>query len=76
MKRLILAIRRAWAMFKVRSLDLQLQSQNTVMQATTDTDLLIEISAARRETQADLLKARQKYSALLPIGTVKVWEIA
>lgn len=75
LKSVLLALRRAPVLFNIRALEIQLQSQNTAIQQTTDTDLLLEMIDARRETRDELAMARRQYSALLPVGVVKVWAI-
>ena len=72
---MIRAIRRAIALFRIRSLEIQAQAQSDAIASVSDGDLYQDISAARRITSKELASARANYTALLPVGQRKTWSI-
>lgn len=76
MKNIIKAIRRAMANFQVRSLEATLQGQNDALEMVRDPLTRQCIALARMTTQRELAKARVRYSALLPVGDRRVFEVA
>lgn len=76
MKSIVPAIRRALAIFRIRSLEIQLDGQNQAMQFVTDEDTRFAISLARINTRAALLRERQRYIALLAPGERPIWRAA
>lgn len=69
-------IRRALALFKARSLEIELQGQNDAMQSVSCPETRIAISLARQQTRRALVAARASYLALLPSGNRRTWEVA
>lgn len=73
---MILSARRAFAKFRVRSLEIQLHGQNESLQTVRCEETRLAIFLARRITQRALVKARADYNALLPVGERKTWSEA
>lgn len=73
---MIAALRRAIALYKVRSLEIQLAGQCEAMQLVECPETRIAISLARIKTSAALLQARQRYIGLLPPGNRPIWKTA
>lgn len=71
-----LYIRRAVALFLVRSLEIRLHDQISALQVVTDRDVRDQITAALRVTRRELAAARANYIALLPPGTRRTWAFA
>ena len=77
MKTNILAvIRRAVALFRIRSLEIQLDGQNQAMQCDLDEETRIAISLARVHTRRQLAKERGNYLSMLPVGERRTWRAA
>lgn len=70
------AIRRGIALFRIRSLEIQLDGQNQAMQMVDDEETRIAISLARAATRRQLVAARAEYQALLPAGERRTWRTA
>lgn len=76
MRRLTIAIRRLFALFLVRSLEIRLHDQNNAIASVTDADVLMAVIAARNITRRELAKARADYQALLAPGERITWQHA
>lgn len=61
-------IRRAFAKWKMRSLEIDLHGMNEAMQYVQDEETRIRISLARERARRALVIARAEYLALLPAG--------
>lgn len=70
------AIRRAAALFRIRSLEIQLDGQNKAMQSDLDEETRIAISLARVHTRRQLAKERGDYLSMLPAGERRTWRTA
>lgn len=73
---MIRAARRAFALFRIRSLEIQLHGMNDAMQLVTDEETRIAISLARHQVRRDLTEARANYNKLLPPGERRTWSMA
>ena len=73
---IVLSARRAFAAFKVRSLEIQLQGMHDVMQMPIDEETRITVSLARQQVRHDLTAARANYIQLLPPGQRRTWSTA
>lgn len=76
MKRLIILVRRAIAVFRVRSLEIQLDGHVTALDQVRDPSTQIDIINSKRATQHELLAARRTYLGLFPPGVRKTWDRA
>lgn len=70
------AIRRGFALFRLRSLEIRLHDMNEAMQCVEDEETRIAISLARAQTRRDLKAARDEYLSLLPAGKRRTWQSA
>lgn len=75
MTTLINAIKRAYLMFMIRSLERELHDQRTAAMAAHK-DHIARIILAESETREELAKFRSAYTALLPVGEINVWPMA
>lgn len=76
MSRLFLAIRKAWALLRIRLIEIHLDDLNKAMRKVRDEETRIYLALQRRVTQRELVHARIKYNDLLPPGERHVWTIA
>lgn len=76
MRRLMTALRRAIALYQVRTLEITLDGQHQALQSIRCRDTRACIEAARRITERELATARAKYIALLPVGERRTWGMA
>jgi hypothetical protein len=72
MNLLLKVLRRAWARFLMRCLEIELHERTEALR-TVPTDELAALCQSRRRTQRELLAARQRYIATLPPGTCPTW---
>lgn len=75
MRRLIFTLRRALARVRIRCLEIELHDRTQALRHVTS-DQLADLCKSRRQTQRDLLAARQKYIALLEPGDCPTWRVA
>lgn len=75
MRRLIILARRAWALFVMRSLEIELHDRTNAM-AWVPYSEIADLCRSRRRIQGELLRARQRYIATLPPGTCPTWRTA
>lgn len=75
MTRLIILLRRAWSMFLMRCLEVELHDRTQALR-TVSHENLPTLCRSRRRTQRELLAARQRYIATLPPGTCPTWRTA
>lgn len=75
-QRMFVAIRRAAAWFRARSLETTLQGQNDALEFVRDAETRQHIILARSVTQRELAKARADYISLLPVGDRPTFEVA
>lgn len=72
---LINAIKRAYLLFMIRSLERELHDQRTAAMAAHK-EHIARIMLAESETREELAKFRSAYSSLLPVGEINVWPMA
>ena len=72
---LINAIKRAYLLFMIRSLERELHDQRTAAM-TAHKYHIARIIIAESETREELAKFRSAYTALLPVGEINVWPMA
>ena len=72
---IINAIKRAYLLFMIRSLERELHDQRTAAMAAHK-DHIARIIIAESETREELAKFRSAYTALLPVGEINVWPMA
>ena len=75
MSRLLMLSRRAWALFVMRSLEIELHDRTNAM-AWVPYSEIADLCRSRRQTQRELLAARQNYIALLEPGDCPTWRVA
>jgi len=75
MRRLIATLRRALARVRIRCLEIELHDRTQALRHVTP-DQLAGLCRSRRQTQRELLAARQKYIALLEPGDCPTWRVA
>ena len=75
MTALLNALKRAYLLFMIRSLERELHDQRTAAMAAHK-DHIARIILAESETREELAKFRSAYTALLPIGEVNIWPMA
>lgn len=76
MQRLIIAVRRALAWHRMRSLEVALHDQNESLRYIGSHEARAQIDLARARTQRELAKARAEYIALLPPGKRLTFRVA
>lgn len=69
-------LRRTLALYKVRSLEIQLDGMNQAMQTVTCNETRLAISVARITVRRELAEARANYIKLLPPGQRRTWRAA
>ena len=69
------ALKRAYLLFMIRSLERELHDQRTAAM-TAHKDHIARIIIAESETREELAKYRSAYTALLPVGEINVWPMA
>ena len=72
---LINAIKRAYLLFMIRSLERELHDQREAAMFAAE-DQIARIILAESETREELAKFRSAYTALLPVGEINVWPMA
>lgn len=75
MRRLIVTLRRALARIRIRCLEIELHDRTQALRDVTP-DQLAGLCRSRRQTQRDLLAARQNYISLLEPGDCPTWRVA
>lgn len=70
------ALKRAWLMFKIRSLETTLDGQNRALRMVSCHTTRWKIEAARIETKRGLATLRAAYSRTLPPGQMALWRLA
>ena len=75
MTRLLIAARRAWALFLMRCLEIELHDRTQALRSVSAHDLPA-LCQSRRRIQRELLAARQRYIATLPTGVCPTWRTA
>jgi hypothetical protein len=75
MIRLLILARRAWALFTMRSLEIELHDRTNALRYVA-ADRLPVLCRSRRRIQRDLLAARQRYIATLDPGECPTWRVA
>ena len=75
MRRLLILARRAWALFAMRSLEIELHDRTNALRHVP-ADRLQALCRSRRRIQRDLLAARQRYIATLDPGDCPTWRTA
>ena len=69
------ALKRAYLLFMIRSLERELHDQRTAAMAAHKAHIA-RIILAESETREELAKFRSAYTALLPVGEINVWPMA
>ena len=69
------ALKRAYLLFMIRSLERELHDQRNAAM-TAHKDHIARIILAESETREELAKFRSAYTALLPVGEINVWPMA
>ena len=69
------AMKRAYLLFMIRSLERELHDQRTAAMAAHDSQIA-RIVLAESETREELAKFRSAYTSLLPVGEINVWPMA
>jgi hypothetical protein len=75
MKRLLTLARRTWSLFLVRRLEIELHDRTQALRYV-GSEQLAGLCKSRRQTQRELLAARQRYTATLPPGVCPTWRTA
>lgn len=75
MSTLFNALKRAYLLFMIRSLERELHDQRSVAMTAPDSQVA-RIIIAESETREELAKFRSAYTALLPVGEINVWPMA
>lgn len=75
MRRLIAALRRALALYRIRCLEIELHDRTQALRYV-GSEQLAGLCKSRRQTQRELLAARQRYIALLEPGDCPTWRTA
>ena len=75
MSTLFNALKRAYLLFMIRSLERELHDQREAAM-TAHKDHIARIIIAESETREELAKFRSAYTALLPVGEINVWPMA
>ena len=75
MSTLFNALKRAYLLFMIRSLERELHDQREAAMAAHK-DHIARIIIAESETREELAKFRGAYTALLPVGEINVWPMA
>jgi hypothetical protein len=75
MSRMLILVRRTWALFVMRCLEVELHDRTQALR-TVSADRLPELCRSRRQAQRELLAARQRYIAFLEPGDCPTWRIA
>ena len=70
------AIKRAYLLFMIRSLERELHDQRESLRTVQDTNTYKHIALAESETREELARFRSAYTALLPVGEINVWPMA
>lgn len=70
------AIKRAWVLFQIRSLETTLDGQNQALRMINCQCTRWKIEAARIETKHGLAALRTKYSRMLTPGQTVTWRLA
>ena len=76
MSTLFNALKRAYLLFMIRSLERELHDQRNASQHVRSVTDLKRIVIAEGETREELAKFRSAYTALLPVGEINVWPMA
>ena len=69
------ALKRAYLLFMIRSLERELHDQREAAM-TAHKEHIARIIIAESETREELAKYRSAYTALLPVGEINVWPMA
>ena len=75
MKHFLNLINRTFAVFVMRSLEIELHDRTQALRYVRAADLAA-LCRSRRRIQRDLLAARQRYIATLPPGNCPTWRTA
>ena len=75
MSTLFNALKRAYLLFMIRSLERELHDQREAAMFAAD-DQIARIILAESETREELAKFRSAYTSLLPVGEINVWPMA
>lgn len=70
------ALKRAYLLFMIHSLEIELQAQRDQLRTVNDASTYKRIVLAESETREELAKFRSAYTALLPVGEINVWPMA
>lgn len=76
MKTALEAIKRAWVLFKIRTLETTLDGQNQALRLVECQCTRWKIETARGNTKRALAQLRSEYSLLLPPGKTVIWRLA
>lgn len=76
MKRLLLAIRRAWALYQVRAIEINLAGAVDTLPYIRDEHTLAAMRLSIKRLSLELCRARAHYQSFLPPGDRIVWKIA
>lgn len=69
------ALKRAYLLFMIRSLERELHDQRTAAMNAHESQVA-RIILAESETREELAKFRSAYTSLLPVGEINVWPMA
>ncbi len=69
-------LRRWWAHYRMRSIEITLQGAVDTMPHVRCTETRLRMLLAIRRMSHDLSRARAHYTSLLPVGERKVWDVA
>ena len=72
---LLILARRAWALFAMRCLEVELHDRTEALRTITS-ERLTGLCRSRRQTQRELLVARQRYIATLAPGDGPTWRVS
>ena len=75
MKHWLNLIKRAWALYRMRCLEIELHDRTEALR-NVPADELTTLCRSRRRIQRELLTARQRYIVLLEPGDCPTWRVA
>jgi hypothetical protein len=74
--RLINFIRRICILVSIRSIEQHERDQRELMRTCTSADEYASLMKSNEATRRELLKARQEFNNLLPVGVRRTWKTA
>lgn len=76
MKTTLTTLRRWWALYKMRSIEITLQGAVDTLQHVRCTETRLAMLLSIRGMRRELSASRAHYTSLLPVGERRVWDLA